>query len=162
MKFFDFLDIGGFFESIINWLTIHADFIFDAISVVVEGLLNGFTALLLVVPPVVMVLLLTAAAWIIAKKWMAVFTLIGFFLIMHMGLWRATMQTLSLVLTSVIIALATGVPIGIWAAKKDTADKIIRPILDFMQTLPAFVYLIPAVLFFKLGPVPGVIATLIF
>jgi glycine betaine/proline transport system permease protein len=79
-----------------------------------------------------------------------------------MDLWKATMQTLSLVITSVLIALAIGIPIGIWAAKKDTVDKVVRPILDFMQTLPAFVYLIPAVLFFKLGPVPGVIATLIF
>ena len=72
------------------------------------------------------------------------------------------MATLALVITSVLIALAIGVPLGILAAKSDLAGKIIRPILDFMQTLPAFVYLIPAVLFFRLGEVPGVIATLIF
>jgi glycine betaine/proline transport system permease protein len=162
MEFLNFLDIGGVFESIIDWLTTNAGFIFDGISVVVEGILDGFTSLLLFIPPIVMVLILTGLGWLVAGKRMGLFSVFGFLLIMQMNLWRATMQTLSLVITSVLIALAIGIPIGIWAAKKDTAEKIIRPILDFMQTLPAFVYLIPAVLFFKLGPVPGVIATLIF
>jgi glycine betaine/proline transport system permease protein len=72
------------------------------------------------------------------------------------------MATLSLVITSVFLALLIAIPVGIWASKKDTVEQIVRPVLDFMQTLPAFVYLIPAVLFFRLGPVPGVIATLIF
>ena len=93
---------------------------------------------------------------------LAIFTLLGMLLIYNMGYWDDTMKTLSLVLASVLIALLVGVPLGIWCAKRDMADRIIRPVLDFMQTLPAFVYLIPAVLFFKLGPVPGVIATLIF
>ena len=72
------------------------------------------------------------------------------------------MQTLALVITAVFIALVIAIPIGIWASKSEMAERIVRPILDFMQTLPAFVYLIPAVLFFKLGAVPGVVATLIF
>lgn len=162
MKLFDFIDIGGVFESIINWLTQNADIIFDGISIFVEGLLTGFTGILLFIPPLVMVLILTALAWFIAKRWMGIFTFIGFLLIIQMGLWEATMETLALVITSVFIALLIGVPVGIWASKNDTVEKIVRPVLDFMQTLPAFVYLIPAVLFFKLGPVPGVVATLIF
>lgn len=162
MKLFDFIDIGGVFESIINWLTQNADIIFDGISIFVEGLLTGFTGILLFIPPLVMVLILTALAWFVAKRWMGIFTLVGFLLIIQMGLWEATMETIALVITSVFIALLIGVPMGIWASKNDTVEKIVRPVLDFMQTLPAFVYLIPAVLFFKLGPVPGVVATLIF
>jgi glycine betaine/proline transport system permease protein len=79
-----------------------------------------------------------------------------------MGLWTLTMSTLALVVTSVFIALLIGIPIGIWASKNDGVWNVVRPVLDFMQTRPAFVYLIPAVLFFQLGPVPGVVATLIF
>jgi glycine betaine/proline transport system permease protein len=162
MEFLSFLNIGGAFEAVINWLTTNAGFIFDGISVVVRGILDGFSSMMLFVPPLLMVAILAALAWFIAGKRMGLFALLGYLLIFHMDLWKATMQTLSLVITSVLIALAIGIPIGIWAAKKDTVDKVVRPILDFMQTLPAFVYLIPAVLFFKLGPVPGVIATLIF
>jgi glycine betaine/proline transport system permease protein len=101
-------------------------------------------------------------AWFSAGKGVSIFTLVGFLLIHNMGFWTPTMETLALVITSVFIALLIGLPLGIWASKKDTVQRIVRPILDFMQTLPAFVYLIPAVLFFKLGEVPGVIATLIF
>ncbi len=162
MNVIQFINIGGWFASIINWLTVNASFFFDGISVVVEGLLNGFQSLLLAVPPIVLVLVFAALAWWIAGKWMGLFSVIGFLLIMQMGLWRQTMQTLSLVITSVIFALLIGIPVGIWASKNNTVERIVRPILDFMQTLPAFVYLIPAVLFFRLGPVPGVIATLIF
>ncbi len=162
MDMFDFIDIGGWFAAIINWLREHAAFIFDAISTIVSGLLGGFTGMLLAVPPLVLAVVFALIAWLIAKRWVGLFSLVGFLLIIQMGLWRQTMQTLSLVLTSVIFALILGIPVGIWASKSNTAERIIRPILDFMQTLPAFVYLIPAVLFFRLGAVPGVIATLIF
>jgi glycine betaine/proline transport system permease protein len=109
-----------------------------------------------------MIVLLTALAWFVASRGVAIFTFFGFGLIWYMGLWRATMSTFSLVLTSVFIALLIGIPLGIWCSKKDKVWDVVRPILDFMQTLPAFVYLIPAVLFFRLGAVPGVVATLIF
>jgi glycine betaine/proline transport system permease protein len=105
---------------------------------------------------------LTVLAYFIAKKGVAIFTLIGMFLIDSMALWQSTMETLALVLTSALIALVIGIPLGIWSSKSDTVQRIVRPILDFMQTMPAFVYLIPAVLFFQLGEVPGVMATLIF
>jgi glycine betaine/proline transport system permease protein len=79
-----------------------------------------------------------------------------------MGFWEETMITLALVVTSGLLALVIGIPVGIWASRKDTVESVVRPILDFMQTMPAFVYLIPAVLFFQLGKVPGVVATVIF
>lgn len=155
-------NIGGIFESVIDWLTENFDVVFDMIADVIDALLTGFFNLLMIPPVFVMIALFTTLSWWIAKKGVAIFTVIGFFLIYAMNLWEATMETLALVITSVIIAIVIAIPIGIWAAKRDTVEAIVRPILDFMQTLPAFVYLIPAVLFFRLGAVPGVVATLIF
>ena len=156
------LDIGGAFEAVINWLTENMDPFFNGISTVIKTVLGGLTSLLLFPPPFVLILLFSALAWWLAKRWIGIFTLLGFSLIYYMGLWQATMDTLGLVITAVIISMSMGIPLGIWASKNNLVEKIVRPILDFMQTLPAFVYLIPAVLFFRLGPVPGIVATLIF
>lgn len=155
-------DIGGVFEAIIDWLTQNLSVVFDIIADVIDALLTGFFNVLMFPHAFIMIALFAALAWWIAKKGVGIFTLVGFFLIYAMNLWEATMETLALVITSVIIAIVIAIPIGIWASKKDTVERIVRPILDFMQTLPAFVYLIPAVLFFRLGAVPGVVATLIF
>ncbi len=156
------LKIGETFEIIINWMTKHFDSFFDSISSIVELLLSGFISVLMFFHPVLLILIFSALAWWIAKKWVGIFTFFGFHLIYFMGFWNATMETMGLVITSLIISLFIGLPVGIWISKNDLAERIVRTVLDFMQTLPAFVYLIPAVLFFKLGPVPGVIATLIF
>ena len=155
-------DIGGVFEAIIDWLTVNLNVVFDIIADFIDALLTGFFNILMFPHAFIMIALFAALAWWIAKKGVGIFTLVGFFLIYAMNLWEATMETLALVITSVIIAIVIAIPIGIWASKKDTVEQIVRPILDFMQTLPAFVYLIPAVLFFRLGAVPGVVATLIF
>ena len=155
-------DIGGVFEAIIDWLTENLGVVFDIIADVIDALLTGFFNVLMFPHAFIMIALFAAIAWIAASRGVAIFSVIGFFLIYAMNLWEATMETLALVITSVIIAIVIAIPIGIWASKKDTVEAIVRPILDFMQTLPAFVYLIPAVLFFRLGAVPGVVATLIF
>ncbi len=156
------INIGRWFEFIINWMTKHWKHFFDVISFIVNGVVDAFDTVLIFPHPLVMIAIFTVIAWLVAKKGVGIFTLIGFLLIYEMGLWSETMETLSLVLSAVILAIIIGVPVGIWCSKNNTAERIIHPILDFMQTLPAFVYLIPAVLFFKLGPVPGVIATLVF
>ena len=156
------LDIGGAFETIINWLTENWDGFFDALSDAIVGVLAALKALLFLPHPIVMVVILGLIAWFMAKRGVAIFTVLGFLLIANMGLWESTMETLALVITSVLIALLVGIPLGIAASKSEMVERIVRPVLDFMQTLPAFVYLIPAVLFFKLGEVPGVVATLIF
>ena len=158
----NYIDIGGAFEAVINWLMANMSPVFDAISTGVRAVLDAFNAVLSFPPPLVMTGLFALIAWRMAGRWVAGFTLFGFLLIEVMGLWAATMATLGLVLTSVIISMGIGIPLGIWASKSDLVEQVVRPILDFMQTLPAFVYLIPAVLFFRLGPVPGVVATLIF
>src|SRR5690625_951831 len=113
-------------------------------------------------PPIVMIGLLSGIAFLTAGVGLALFAALGFLLILSMGYWGATMETLALVLGATFFALLIGVPVGIWAARSRIANQAIRPLLDFMQTMPAFVYLIPAVLFFGLGRVPGAIATLIF
>lgn len=156
------IPVGNTFESIITWLTDNVGFIFDTIGDTVTALLSALEFILLAPHPILMIAILTAIAWYLAKRGVAIFTAIGMLLVANMGYWTATMETLTLVLASVLIALLIGIPVGIWSAKNDVGENMIRPILDFMQTLPAFVYLIPAVLFFKLGAVPGVIATLIF
>jgi glycine betaine/proline transport system permease protein len=154
--------VGKVFEGIIEWLTENLGFLFDIISNIIDFILTIFFNFLMLFPPLVLVAAFGALAWWIAKKGVGIFTILGFFLIYAMGLWKPTMETIALVITSVLLALVIAIPVGIWASKNDTVERIVRPILDFMQTLPAFVYLIPAVLFFRLGKVPGVVATLIF
>ncbi|MDC7124892.1 MAG: proline/glycine betaine ABC transporter permease [Spirochaetales bacterium] len=158
----EILDIGAAFEALINWLRENADWLFDFIAMVVDGFLDGVNWIFQFPPAVLVIVLFTLLAWKASGRGIAIFTAIGFSLILYMGYWSETMDTLSLVIAAVFFALLLGIPLGIWASKSDTAWKVLRPILDFMQTLPAFVYLIPAVLLFRLGPVPGVIATLIF
>lgn len=156
------INIGDYIEKGINWLTENWKPFFDGISSGLSAIIAALQGILMTPPSWVMIVILVLLAWYLAGRGVAIFTLLGLFLIDGMGLWAETMQTLSLVLASGLIALAIGIPVGIWAARSDLAEKIIRPILDFMQTMPAFVYLIPAVLFFRLGDVPGVVATVIF
>jgi len=156
------IPVGDSFDSIINWLTDNLGFVFDAIGATVRAVVGALEFVLLAPHPILMVAILTGIALYLAGRGVALFTALGMLLIVNLGYWASTMETLTLVLGSVLIALLVGIPIGIWSAKSEVVEKIVRPILDFMQTLPAFVYLIPAVTFFSLGAVPGVIATLIF
>lgn len=106
--------------------------------------------------------ILSFMAWYKSGRGTGLFTLLGLSLVYGMGFWEETMQTLALVLSSTGMALLLGIPLGIWMAGSGRCNKILQPVLDCMQTMPAFVYLIPAVLFFGLGTVPGAFATIIF
>jgi glycine betaine/proline transport system permease protein len=156
------IPVGEFFEFLINWLTDNLGGFFDVITVTVKTFLTGIENILLFPHPAIMIILLAALAWYVSGKGVGIFTVLGLVLVEGMNMWDGTMETLALIITAVFIALLIGVPLGIWASKSKTVENVIRPILDFMQTMPAFVYLIPAVLFFGLGEVPGIIATLIF
>jgi glycine betaine/proline transport system permease protein len=136
--------------------------LFDSITAVVNLALNQFNAFLLWVPWPVTILAFMALAYRFAGRKVALIT--GFFLfgMGAFGLWEHGMRTLGLVATSVSIAVLLGIPLGILSARSETADKVVRPIMDGMQTIPSFVYLIPAVMFFGIGNVPGVMATVIF
>ena len=157
------MNIGDAFEAFLSWLTTNFSPFFDAVSAGVGGVVQALETGLLVLPAWAMIALLTGAAWASASWRTAAFTAGGLSLVAYsMGLWTATMETLALVLASTVLALLLGIPLGVAAAKSDWADRLLRPVLDFMQTMPAFVYLIPAVLLFRLGAVPGVVATVIF
>ena len=156
------IPVGDTFDALIEWLTDNLGFVFDGIGATVTALVDLLDFILLAPHPILMVAIFTAVTWYVTTRGIAIFTVLGMLLIVNMGLWEATMETLTLILGAVLIALMIGIPLGIWTAKSKTAENVVRPILDFMQTLPAFVYLIPAVFFFSLGAVPAVFATLIF
>ncbi|WP_257003980.1 hypothetical protein [Streptomyces sp. SA15] len=110
-----------------------------------------------------LILVFAVIAWLATRRWQLVlFTVRAFLLVDSMGLWTAAMQSLTVVLISGTAAVAIGVPIGVWAATSDRAAAAVRPVLDFMQTLPVFVYLIPSVFFFGIGVVPGAVSTTVF
>jgi glycine betaine/proline transport system permease protein len=156
------IPVGHYIEIVIEWLNRSLDPLFSWISAAVELVISSVETGLLVVPSWSMILVLSALAWGVAGRGVGLFSLFGFFLIDGMGLWLPTVETLALVAASALFALVVGIPVGVWSARSDRVQKGIRPILDFMQTMPAFVYLIPAVLFFRLGQVPGAMATVIF
>ena len=156
------INIGQYIEMAINWMMVHFSTFFDAINAGIGSFIIGFQHVLFGIPFYITILVLAALAWMKAGRGTAIFTALGLLLIYGMGFWEATMQTLALVFSSTCLALIVGVPLGVWTANSPRAEKILRPVLDLMQTMPAFVYLIPAVLFFGLGAVPGVFATIIF
>ncbi|GEM64588.1 glycine/betaine ABC transporter permease [Sphingobacterium faecium NBRC 15299] len=156
------IDIGQYIEVAINWLTENFKPLFDFIKHTGNSTIIGLEWIFLAIPFFVVIGVFTGLAWWKSGKGVAVTTLLGLTLIYMMGFWKETMETLSLVLVATATALILSVPLGIWAAKNKLAAKIIRPMLDLMQTMPAFVYLIPAVLFFSIGKVPGAFATIIF
>ncbi|MGO4543641.1 ABC transporter permease [Paenibacillus sp. 2TAB23] len=156
------IPLADWIESLEAWLEAHFDPFFRFIRMIVGETVNGLDTALNWFPALVLILLFTIIAWSIGKWRMALFTLIGLLIIENLGLWSQTMQTLALVLTSAFISVLIGVPVGILCARYGSFQKIVTPLLDFMQTMPAFVYLLPAVTFFSLGVVPGVISSIIF
>lgn len=157
-----FFHIGNTVERGVMWLTEHFSSVFDVIKDTGNNTIEGFENILLFCPFYVIIVLLVAIALYKGGKSIAVLTGLGLLFIYGMGFWTETMQTLAMVLISTLMALVIAIPLGILSAKKPLLEKIIRPMLDLMQTMPAFVYLIPAVLFFSIGKLPGAFATIIF
>ena len=156
------IPFGKFVETIVVWVTDNFSTLFDSITAVVNLALNQFSAFLLWVPWPVTILAFMLLAWRFAGRKVAFIAGLFLFAMGALGLWQHGMKTLALVATSVLISVLLGIPLGILSARSDTTDKIVRPIMDGMQTIPSFVYLIPAVMFFGIGNVPGVMATVIF
>lgn len=156
------IEIGSWVEAFVDFLIDNFTPAFDAVAAVVGLLSNALETGLRGLPWWLFIAGVAALAlWRLSWRF-ALFTVAALLLILGMGLWRETMSTLALVLSATAVALALGIPIGIAMARSDTAEKIVRPVLDLMQTMPPFVYLIPAVMFFGLGKVPGTIATVVF
>ncbi|WP_409176795.1 ABC transporter permease [Brevibacillus fortis] len=156
------LPIGEWMEGFVEVLGQYKGVLFDPVSIVISTMVTYCSTVLAEIPSLILILLLGAAAWVFAGRASMVFTVIGLSLIHNLGYWDETIETLGLVLTATMISIAIGIPVGILCARHDTFRNLVTPVLDLMQTMPAFVYLIPAIFFFGLGEVPGVIASVIF
>lgn len=154
--------VAGGINDFIDWMTITFVVVFDAITVGVRSVLNLLELVFVGTPWPVMAFLLVLVAWRTAGKNVAIFTALALFYLGLFGFWQKSMSTLSLVGAATVICVVLGVPIGIWCAKSPRVYAFIRPVLDIMQTLPSFVYLIPAIAFFGVGKPPGILATVIF
>ncbi|MBW8300101.1 MAG: choline ABC transporter permease subunit [Hydrogenophaga sp.] len=167
------IPIGVGAKEAVNWLTTNLKFFFDFIATILNASINAML-FVLQAPylkgtafadyyPLVMIVAFTGVAWVMRRSvGVAAFTLIGLLIIYNQGYWKETMETLALVLAATGVSMVVGIPIGIAAARRPWLYSGIRPILDLMQTIPTFVYLIPALILFGLGMVPGLIATVIF
>jgi len=160
----DFVRIpfGNVIEKIVIWLTDNFSTFFDSITLLVNLGLNKFEALLVWLPWPIIIIIVMILAWRFAGKRVALVAGIFLYLLGSFKLWNEGLNTLSLVGTSVSISVLLGLPLGILSARNDVIYKTVRPVLDGMQTIPSFVYLIPAVMLFGIGNVPGVMATVIF
>lgn len=156
------IHFGEAVSAFIDWLQTTLSWLFDGFQAALGAVYDLLNLVLASPPYLVMIVILAAFAWWASSWRMALFTVIGFYLIRSFDLWAHAMSTISLVLVAVLAALLLSIPLGIWAAKSDTVSRIVKPILDLMQTMPAMVYLIPAITIFGIGPTPGAIATLIF
>ena len=156
------IPIGDWVESGVDWIQDNLTGVLDGISDGLTFVIDGFEDGLLALPPVALAVAIVAlAAWRVGWRF-GIFAALSMTVIFGMHIWEETVSTLALVIGSSLLALIIGIPIGIAMARNDGIEMVIRPVLDFMQTMPPFVYLIPAAIFFGLGKVPGAIATLIF
>ncbi|ALA51756.1 proline/glycine betaine ABC transporter permease [Shouchella clausii] len=162
MDFLPRLELGSWVEAFVEWLQ-HAAWFFNGIDFTIEKVMDGIYWIIALPPSWLFVLIIAALTYWTNRKWgLTVFVILGLLLIDSLGFWNGMLDTLALVLTACLISVVIGVPVGILMAKNDRTEAIIKPVLDFMQTMPAFVYLIPAVAFFGIGMVPGVVASVIF
>lgn len=156
------IPLGDWVSDGIDWFTDVFGWLLDFIGVVLGGMYDGVNAVLGAPTYTVMLVVFALIAWVAASWKVALFTVIGFYLVRGVDQWTETMETLSMVFVAVVIAVVLSVPLGIWAAKSSAVSAIIKPILDFMQAMPALAYLVPIIVIFGIGVVPGMIATLIF
>ena len=157
------IPVGRTAKAVFEWLKGHAAPLFDAISTALDHLIAGILWVLTAANPLVFIALAVALTWALQRRvGTCLLVAAGLLFILNQGYWDETMQSLTLVLSSCVVCMAVGVPIGIAAAHRPRLFQAMRPVLDLMQTLPTFVYLIPAIVFFGIGMVPGLIATVIF
>ncbi|MGH3519739.1 MAG: ABC transporter permease [Haloechinothrix sp.] len=156
------IPVGRTIEEFFTWLTDNMDGFFDAVTDVVGGAVDGLIALLQAPDPVLLAVIFAVLGLLVRGWRFAIFALPGLLLVISMGQWNAAMQTLALVVVATAVAVLIAIPLGILAARSRRASAVFKPILDLMQTMPAFVWLVPVVTLFSIGVVPGVVATIIF
>ncbi|WP_298785023.1 proline/glycine betaine ABC transporter permease [uncultured Marinococcus sp.] len=157
------LPLAAWIDAFVEWLT-QAEFIFGPLTNFIGYIISGFEWFFGIFPPWLLLLIIVGLTfWFAGRKiGLTVFVLLGLLLIWNLGYWEDMVLTLAIVLTAGVISIVIGVPVGIWMSRSPVVEGTIKPVLDFMQTMPAFVYLIPAVAFFGIGMVPGVVASVIF
>ena len=157
------IPIGKWAAGFFDWLQINGAWFFDTLAEVMEALIDAILWVLQTPHPFLVVAVFVAITWALQRSWKTcVLVGLGFLFILNQGYWEETTESLTLVLSACVVCMAIGVPIGIAAAHRPRLYAAMRPVLDLMQTLPTFVYLIPAIVFFGIGMVPGLIATVIF
>ncbi|MCX8996624.1 choline ABC transporter permease subunit [Rhizobiaceae bacterium BDR2-2] len=157
------IPIGPWSRAFVEWLTAHGGWAFDAASLGLGRAIDGILWCLQSPPPLVAIAVFSVFVWWYRRSiGVTVFTVLGLLVILNQGYWKETTETLALVLASTAVCMLIGMPIGIAAARRQWIYAALRPVLDLMQTIPTFVYLIPALILFGLGMVPGLIATVIF
>ncbi|MCF6316743.1 MAG: choline ABC transporter permease subunit [Marinosulfonomonas sp.] len=157
------IPVGKFAKGIFDWLKDEGEPFFDWLSWVMEMMIDAILWVLQTPHPLITIAGFVALTWVLQRKWKTcLFVALGFLFIINQGYWEETTESLALVISACVVCMSIGVPIGIAAAHRPRLYQAMRPVLDLMQTLPSFVYLIPAIVFFGLGMVPGLIATVIF
>jgi glycine betaine/proline transport system permease protein len=157
------IPIGEWGKEFFNFLTTNFAWFFDRVSDGLQSFLEGLIELIQWVPPILVVIVIAAIAWWLQRSWkLALVVAIGLIFIINQGMWQPTVETLVLVVAATAVSMAIGVPIGIWAAHNEGVYRVLHPLLDLMQTMPTFVYLIPVLILFGLGAAPGLIVTVIF
>ena len=156
------IPLGSWIEDGVDALTETLSGFFDVLTILIDAV-HGVTTFLFSAPPAPVMIAVLVGIGLVLRGWrFALGCLAGFVLVLGLDQWEAAMDTFSLVLVAAVFAVAIAVPVGIGCARSDTASAIVRPVLDFLQTMPPFVYLIPALMLFGLGDVPGVVATVLF
>ncbi|ESW60364.1 MAG: glycine/betaine ABC transporter permease [Rhodobacter sp. CACIA14H1] len=157
------IPVGKAAKAVFDWMNSNLGPLFDAISYVMEGMIAGILWVLQTPHPLAVIAAFLALTWYLQRSWkVCLGVLLGFLFILNQGYWEETTESLTLILAACVVCMGIGVPIGIAAAHRPRLYRALVPVLDLMQTLPTFVYLIPAIVFFGLGMVPGLIATVIF
>ncbi|MBS9718816.1 choline ABC transporter permease subunit [Pseudohalocynthiibacter aestuariivivens] len=157
------IPVGRAFKDAFEWLRTNAGFFFDGLEAFTDSLIETILYLLNAPHPLMIVAIFVALTWYLRRSWKpCLLVFLGFLFILNQGYWKETLESLTLVLVSCIFCMGIGVPIGIAAAHRPKLYQAMRPVLDLMQTLPTFVYLIPMIVFFGIGMVPGLIATVVF
>ena len=157
------IPVGDTVAVMIDYIKAHGRAVFDGVSTLIRGSVDGLTSLLRIIPAPLLILGVAALSWLLRRSLpLAVFVSLALLFIMNQGYWLPTLETLSLVIVAALLSTAIGVPLGIAAAHRPGFYAALRPVLDLMQTLPTFVYLIPTLVLFGLGVVPGLISTVIF
>ena len=157
------IPVGEAAETVFDWIRAHGGWLLDGLSLAMEVLIDSILWVLETPHPLIVIAAFVALTWGLQRNWkIAAFVAVGFLFILNQDYWEETLESLTLVISACVVCMGVGVPIGIAAAHRPKLYTALRPVLDLMQTLPTFVYLIPAIVFFGIGMVPGLIATVIF